>query len=61
MLIAFSIFALFLSLFFTLLFWELAEDSDSRILTALFGSLTMIFIFCAGISALVCIGALLTI
>lgn len=59
MLIALSIFALFLSLFLAFLFWKLAEDSDSKILTALFGSLTMVSIFCAGISVLACIGLLL--
>ena len=58
MFIALSIFAFALFLFLAFLFWELAEDSDSKILTALFGSLTIVFIFCAGIAALVCIGAL---
>lgn len=59
--IAASILAFALFLFLAFLFWQLAEESDSTILSALFGALTMVFIFCAVVSCLACIGALLTI
>jgi ABC-type phosphate transport system permease subunit len=59
--IAASIFAFALFLFLAFLFWQLAEDSDTTILSALFGTLTMVFIFCAVVSCLACIGALLAI
>lgn len=56
-----SIFAFPLFLFLSFLFWNLFVDSDNTILSALFGTLTVIFILCAGISCLVCISALLMI
>ena len=59
--IAASIFTFALFVFLTFLFWQLAEDSDSTILTALFGALTVVFIFCAVVSCCVFIGALVAI
>lgn len=59
--IAASVFAFALFLFLTFLFWELAVDSDNTILSALFGALTIVFIFCAVVSCLAFIGALLAI
>lgn len=59
--IAASISAFALFLFLTFLFWQLAGDSDSTILTALFGALTVVFIFCAVVSCFGFIGALLAI
>jgi len=56
--IAVAIFAFALSLFFAFLFWDLSDDFDSRILSALFGSLTFVSIFCAIMS---CLGALFAI
>ena len=56
-----SIFAFALFLFLSFLFWNLAEDSDNTILSSLFGALTIVFIFCAVVSCLACIGASLAI
>ena len=57
--IAVSVFAFVLFLFLAILFWNLAEDSDTVILSALFGALTIVFIFCAVMSCLAIIGAFL--
>ena len=59
--IAASIFAFTLSLFLTFLFWKLAEESDNTELSALFGALTCVFLFCAVVTCLACIGFLLAI
>lgn len=56
-----SIFAFALFLFLAFLFCQLAEDSDNTILSALFGAMTIVFMFCAIVSCLACIGALLAI
>jgi len=57
--IGLSILALGISFFLAFLFWELAADSDNKILTALFSSFAVMSIFCAGISVFGCIGLLL--
>lgn len=57
--IAAGAFAFVLFLFLAFLFWELAVDSDTVVLSALFGALTIVFIFCAAISCLAIIGAFL--
>lgn len=59
--IAACIFAFALFLFLTFLFWKLAEESDNTVLSALFGALTCVFLFCAVLSCLAYIGALLAI
>lgn len=56
-----SIFVFALFLFLAFLSCQLAEDSDNTILSALFGAMTIVFIFCAIVSSLACIGALLAI
>lgn len=59
--IAACIFAFALFLFLTFIFWKLAEESDNTVLSALFGALTIVFIFCAAVSCVACIGTLLAI
>lgn len=54
-----SIFAFALFLFLTFIFWKLAEDSDNTILSALFGTLTMVFIILAVVSVIAFVGFLL--
>ena len=59
--IAACIFAFALFLFLAILFWNLAEETDNMILLALFITLTIVFLFCAVVSCVACIGALLAI
>jgi len=56
-----SILLLVLSLFLTFLFWDFSEDSDNRIVSSLLDALTIVFLLCAGVSALICIWAVFTI
>lgn len=59
--IAACVFAFALFLFLAILFCNLAQDSDSTILLALFTTLTIVFFFLAVVSCVACIGALLAI
>lgn len=59
--IAACILAFALFLFLGILFWNLALDSDTTVLSALFITLTIVFLFCAVVSCVACIGALLAI
>lgn len=59
--IAACILAFALFLFLAFLFWQLADEFDNMILSALFCALAIVFGFCAVVSCLACIGALLAI
>lgn len=59
--IAACIFASALFSFLTILFWNLAAETDNAILFALFVTLTIVFLFCAVVSCAACICALLAI
>ena len=59
--IAACIFAFALFLFLAILFGNLAEDTDTTILSALFVTLTIVFFLCAVVSCVACIGALLAV
>ena len=59
--IAAFIFAFALFIFLAIRFWDLSKDSDNTILSVLFGFLTIVFISCASVSYLACIGTLLAI